>query len=239
VVECSERELIDYRLEWGDSAGQVRLVEMVGRREGIGDLLAEGVKRAAEKLGLAKYAVDIKGLEIPGYDVRSVPGMALAYATADRGGDHLRAWTIAAELQEPFIIKGKAKLTKDLQDRNSALWCLIGCDNIPANTTGDPMKFVDYSIIALNILGWEVDREKFLETGERIYNLTRLLNLREGFSKSDDQLPERLKEPREDTQWKIDEADFETMLHEYYSLRGWDEGGKPTSRTLERLQIEV
>jgi len=78
-----------------------------------------------------------------------------------------------------------------------------------------------------------------LEIGERIYNLTRLFNLREGFSRSDDRLPERLKEPREDTGWKIDEVDFETMLGEYYSLRGWDEGGKPTPKTLERLQIEV
>ena len=64
-------------------------------------------------------------------------------------------------------------------------------------------------------------------------------NSREGFSRSDDRLPERLKESREDTGWKIDEVDFETMLGEYYSLRGWDEGGKPTSKTLERLQIEV
>jgi len=245
VMECSEKGVIDYNLDYGDSEGQIKFVDMIGKREGIGDLFAEGVKRAAEKLGLTRYAVDIKGLEIAGYDVRGPVGMALAYATADRGGDHLRAWTITAELEELFTIKGKAKLTKDLQDRNSALWCLIGCDNILANTTGDPMKFVDYSINALNtigwkeVFGWEMDRQKFLEIGEGIYNLTRLFNLREGFSRSDDRLPERLKEPREDTGWKIDEVDFETMLGEYYSLRGWDEEGKPTSKTLERLQIEV
>jgi len=69
--------------------------------------------------------------------------------------------------------------------------------------------------------------------------LSRLFNSREGFARRDDQLPERLKEPREDTGWKIDEVDFEKMLDEYYSLRGWDEGGKPVSKTLERLQIEV
>ena len=101
------------------------------------------VERAANKLGLMKYAVDIKGMEVPGYDIRGPVGMALAYATADRGGDHLRAWTITAELENLFTTKGKAMLAKDLQDRNSALWCLIGCDNIPANTAGDPMKFVD------------------------------------------------------------------------------------------------
>ena len=243
VMECSEKGVIDYKLDYGDSEGQVKFVEMIGKREGMGDLFAEGVKRAAEKLGLAKYAVNIKGLEIPGYDVRGPVGMALAYATADRGGDHIRAWTVTAELEKLFTIEGKAKLTKDLQDRNSALWCLVGCDNLPANTTGDPLKFVDYSIDALNVIGWkkifgwDMNRDKFLEIGERIYNLTRLFNVREGFSKTDDQLPERLKEPREDTGWRIDEVDFEKMVDEYYSVRGWDEEGKPTAKTLERLQI--
>jgi len=245
VMECSEKGVIDYNLDYGDSEGQIKFVDMIGKREGIGDLFAEGVKIAAEKLGLARYAVAVKGLELPGYDVRGPVGMALVYATADRGGDHLRAWTISEELEETFVIKGKARLAKDLQDRNAALWCLIFCDNIIANTAGDPMKLVDYSIDALNSIGWqettgwEMDREKFLEIGERINNLTRLFNLREGFSRNDDQLPERLKEPREDTGWKIEELDFETMLGEYYSLRGWDKEGKPTSKTLERLQIEL
>ncbi|GAI57510.1 unnamed protein product, partial [marine sediment metagenome] len=192
-----------------------------------------------------KYAVNIKGLELPGYDVRGPVGMALAYATVDRGGDHLRAWTVAAELEEPFTIKGKAKLTKDLQDRNSALWCFIGCDNILGNTTGDPQTFIDLSINALNTIGWEktfkskMTTGKFMEIGERIYNLSRLFNVREGFSIADDRLPERLLEPREDTKWEISEADFETMLEEYYVFRGWDKDGKPTSETIARLQIEV
>jgi aldehyde:ferredoxin oxidoreductase len=150
----------------------------------------------------------------------------------------LRAWTIVSELEEPFTIAGKAKLTKDLQDRNSALWCLIGCDNIPANTTGDPAKFVDLSIQGLNTLGWETDREGFLEVGERIYNLTRLFNVREGFSRKHDRLPVRFEEPREDTGWRISRADFDRMLDEYYAIRGWDHDGKPTKPTLQRLGIE-
>ncbi|GFP43878.1 aldehyde:ferredoxin oxidoreductase, partial [Candidatus Hakubella thermalkaliphila] len=238
VMECSEKGLIDYRLNYGDSAGQVKLVEMIGQRKDIGDTLAEGLMRTAEKLGLQGHAVQIKGLEIPGYDVRGPVGMALAYTTADRGGDHLRAWTIVAELDDPFTITGKAKLTKELQDRNSALWSLIGCDNIPGNTTGDPAKFVDLSIKALNTLGWKIDEEKFLEAGERIYNLTRLFNVREGFSRKDDQLPLRFRKPREDTGWKITPADFDKMLDEYYAIRGWDHDGKPTKETLERLKIE-
>ncbi len=243
VMECSERGLIDYKLDYGDARGQVKLVEMIGKREGIGDLLAEGVRSAAGKLGLTEYAVAIKGLEIPGYDVRGPAGMALAYATADRGGDHLRAWTITAELEKPFTIQGKAKLTKGLQDLNSALWCLISCDNILANTTGDPAKFVELSLTALNTLGWretlgwEMTGEELLAIGERIYNMTRLFNLREGFTRKDDCLPRRLREPRTDTGWELTETDFQMMLKEYYTLRGWDENGSPTPQTLRKLNL--
>jgi aldehyde:ferredoxin oxidoreductase len=240
VMECAEKGLIDHRLAWGDAYGQVRLLEMIARREpGLGDLLAEGLGIAAKKLGHEELAVHIKGLELPGYDVRGPVGMALAYATADRGGDHLRAWTIVAEASAPHTIEGKARLTKDLQDRNAALWTLIGCDNIPANTTGDPAKFVEYSIKGLNLLGVEMDGARFLEAGERIYNLTRQFNVREGFSRKEDRLPPRLAEVREDTGWRIAPEDFERMLDEYYSLRGWDKDGKPTAETLRRLQLQA
>jgi aldehyde:ferredoxin oxidoreductase len=194
---------------------------------------------AAKKLGHEELAVHVKGLEIPGYDVRGPVGMALAYATADRGGDHLRAWTIVAEASAPHTIEGKAKLTKDLQDRNAALWTLIGCDNIPANTTGDPAKFVDFSLRGLALLGTEMTLASFLETGERIYNLTRMFNVREGFSRKDDRLPPRLTEKREDTGWSIAPEDFERMLGEYFSLRGWDGDGKPTRETLQRLRLSA
>lgn len=239
VMECSEKGLINYDLKYGDSEGQVKFAEIVGRREGLGNTFAEGLMRAAERLGLQEYAVQTKGLEIPGYDVRGPVGMALAYSTADRGGDHLRAWTIVAELDDPFTLHGKAQLVKDLQNRNSALWCLIGCDNIPANTTGDPEKFVDLSIEGLNTLGWPMHKGEFLEVGERTYNLTRQFNMREGFSRKDDQLPARFFEPREDTGWKIAQTDFDKMLEEYYTVRGWDKDGRPKRETLERLRIKT
>jgi aldehyde:ferredoxin oxidoreductase len=238
VMELSEKGLIDYKLDWGDGAGQVRLLELIARREGIGDLLAEGLGPAARKLGQERYAVHVKGLEIPGYDVRGPVGMALAYATADRGGDHLRAWTVVAEASAPHTLEGKAKLVKDLQDRNAGLWTLIGCDNIPANTTGDPAKFVDYSVKGLKALGQDMSVEKLLEGGERIYNLTRQFNVREGFSRKEDCLPPRLTEKREDTGWSIAPEDFERLLGEYYGLRGWDKEGRPTKATLQRLGIE-
>ena len=237
VMECSEKGLIDYNIKFGDAEGQFKLVEMIAKREGLGDLLAEGVKKASEQLDLEEYAVHVKGLEVPGYEPRGLPGMALAYATADRGGDHLRAWTIADEVEKNYTFEELAKLVKFLQDRNAALWTLIGCDNIPANTTGDPMRFVDLSIEMLNSLGFEMDKNKFFEIGERIYNLTRLFNVREGFGRKDDSLPPRFRESRKDTGWKIKESDFNKMLGEYYQIRGWDSEGRPTNETLSRLGI--
>jgi aldehyde:ferredoxin oxidoreductase len=239
MMECWEKKYTDYPISWGDGAAQVKLVELIAAREGIGDMLAEGLAPVAKKLGHEEMAVHVKGLEIPGYDVRGPVGMALAYATADRGGDHLRAWTIVAEASAPHTIEGKAKLCKDLQDRNAALWTLIGCDNIPANTTGDPATFTEYSVRGLNLLDIAMTKEKLLETGERIYNLTRLFNVREGFSRTEDALPLRLTEKREDTGWMIDPEDFERMIQEYYGLRGWDTQGKPTKETLQRLRISV
>jgi len=151
----------------------------------------------------------------------------------------LRAWTIGMELEEQFSTKGKAKLTKDIQDRNSATWCLIACDNIPPNASSGYGVFMDHSIKALDTLGWKMDEGKFMEVGERIYNLTRLFNVREGFSRKDDALPLRFHEPRADTGWKLTKADFDMMLDEYYSIRGWDSDGKPTQATLTRLGIEA
>jgi aldehyde:ferredoxin oxidoreductase len=239
MMECWEKKYSDYPIAWGDGAAQAKLVDVIARREGIGDLLAEGLAPAAKKIGHEEMAVHVKGMEIPGYDVRGPIGMALAYATADRGGDHLRAWTIVAEASAPHTIEGKAKLTKDLQDRNAALWTLIGCDNIPANTTGDPATFVDFSVRGLNLLDIPMTKERLIETGERIYNLTRLFNAREGFTRREDRLPLRLTEKREDTGWMIAPEDFERMLQEYYGLRGWDRDGRPTAQTLERLKVTV
>lgn len=237
VMELSEKGLIDHKLEWGDGAGQIRLLEMIAAREGIGDLLAEGVAVAGRKLGQERSAVHVKGLEVPGYDPRGPIGMALAYATSDRGADHLRAWTVVAEASAPQTIAGKAKLVKFLQDRNAALWTLCGCDNIPANTTGDPMRQVEFSLRALETLGIVKSLEQFLESGERIYNLTRQFNVREGFSRQEDRLPERLMERREDTGWSIGAEDFGRLLDEYYVLRGWDRDGRPTANTRRRLGL--
>ena len=239
AMECTEKGIKDFGVRFGDIDSHTALLRRIAKREGSADMLAEGVRAASEKVGAVDMAMQIKGLEFPGYDPRGVVGMALAYATADRGADHLRAWTITAELKEPFTVQGKAHITKYLQDRNAALWTLICCDNIPSNTTGDPEQWIAICLEMLKAVGITMDREEFQKVGECIYNLTRMFNVREGISRKDDCLPGRMHEGRLDTEWKITRKDFDKLLGNYYELRGWDNDGIPTRETLKRLGLEL
>jgi aldehyde:ferredoxin oxidoreductase len=239
LMELTERELLrDYKISWGDLESYMRLIYDIAYRRGIGNLLAEGLARASKELNAEEYAVHIKRLEIPAYDPRGVVGMALAYATADRGGDHLRAWTVAAELTSKLSLEDLVSLTKYLQDRNAALWTLIACDNIPGNSVKPPDEMIRIYIRMLNTLGFSYDEESFLKLGERIYNLTRLFNVREGVRRKDDSLPPRFFKPREDTGWVITKEDFNKMLDMYYNKRGWDSEGVPLKETLDRVGLQ-
>ncbi|MFZ8783840.1 MAG: aldehyde ferredoxin oxidoreductase family protein [Desulfurococcaceae archaeon] len=238
VTELCERGLLkDYEISWGEVDSYVKLIYDTAYRRGLGDILAEGLARAAKILNAEEYALHIKGLEIPAYDPRGVVGMTLAYATADRGGDHLRAWTVGAEVTTKLTLEDLVNLTKYLQDRNAALWTLIACDNIPSNAIRPPDEMIRIYIKMLNTLGLNYDEEGFLKLGERIYNLTRLFNVREGVRRKDDDLPPRFYKPREDTGWVITREDFEKMLNLYYTKRGWSSDGVPLKETLERLGL--
>jgi aldehyde:ferredoxin oxidoreductase len=238
LMELNEKGLLkDYKIHWGDSESYIKLAYDIAYRRGIGNLLAEGLARASKALNAEEYAMHIKRLEIPAYDPRGVVGMALAYATADRGGDHLRAWTVAAELTSKLTIEDLVNLTKYLQDRNAALWSLVACDNIPGNSVKPPDEMIRIYIQMLNTLGFNYDEESFLKLGERIYNLSRLFNTREGIRRKDDSLPPRFHKPREDTGWVITKEDFERMLDIYYSKRGWDSEGVPLKETLDRVGL--
>jgi len=236
TAEAYEKGLIDYELRWGDAEAYLKLMRMIAYREGVGDVLAEGVMKASKKIGAEDIAVHVKGMELPAYDPRGVVGMALAYATSDRGGCHMRAWTVAAELKNPFEFKGKAKLVKYLQDRNAALWSLIICDNV-VGYVSKPKRMFELCVDMLNSMGFSLTPDEFLKTGERIWNLTRMFNVREGFDREDDTLPPRMFEPRGDTGWTIRREEFERTLDEYYRLRGWDENGIPKEETLKQLDL--
>ncbi|MEF8774793.1 MAG: aldehyde ferredoxin oxidoreductase family protein, partial [Halobacteriales archaeon] len=242
AMEAAEAGLVDYDIEFGDAHAAKALVEQIVAREGIGDALADGTARAAEQLadGASRgreAAVEVKGMELPAYDPRASVGMGLAYATSDRGACHQRAWPIGTDAlggdRDPLSIEGQADAVVEDQDVNALLFSMITCD-----FTG-----YDYEYAAewLNALGYDVAPGDLETVGERAWNATRLFNVREGFDRDDDTLPERLTEPIEDagpaTGEALERERFETMLEEYYEKRGWRQDGVPKAETLSRLDI--
>lgn len=238
TMECSEKNFIPEKIAFGDEDSLIELIKKIGYRQGIGDVLAEGVKRASEKLNAQNIAVHVKGMEVPGYDPRGAFGMALAYATSDRGACHQRAWTVRAELEgklsPPYSPKGRAQFVKVEQDSNAARFSLVLCDFMPFGNN----DFVDMLNLAT---GFNFDEQEYTRAGERIWNLTRLFNVREGISRKDDTLPKRfMDEPLPSGPAKgqmISKEILDRMLDEYYQLRGWDENGIPKKEKLTELGL--
>jgi aldehyde:ferredoxin oxidoreductase len=244
AMESVERGLIPKKeggeLKFGDEEALIKLIGNIARREGIGDLLAEGVRKAAKSLGKKSenFAMEVKGMEIPGYDPRGTWGMALAYATSDRGACHQRAWTTKAEIEgklgERFSTKGRAKFVKDTQDERSVAYSLVICDFAP-------LEVKDFVSMLNSATGFDLNEEEYLLTGERIWNLTRMYAVREGISRKDDCLPKRLEEPLPDGPTKgkrISKAMLDQMLDEYYELRGWNREGIPIPKKLSELDLK-
>ncbi len=241
AMECFERDIITkddtegLEPRFGEPGPYIELIRKIAYREGIGDLLAEGVKRASEILGKnsSDFAIHSKGMEFPGYEPRGSPGMGLAYATSDRGACHQRAWTVGAELEmeKRFAPDGRARLVKETQDERAAAFSLVMCDFVPFG--------VDSFVKLFNsATGFDLTEEEYLRTGERIWNLIRIYNVREGISRKDDSLPKRMYEPLPDGPTKgnaFTEEMFRDMLDEYYSLRGWNTNGIPTKAKLKEL----
>jgi aldehyde:ferredoxin oxidoreductase len=256
AMECCERGWItkqELDLKWGDHRGIVDLVEKIGRREGFGNVLADGVVRAAKKIGKGaeQLAVHVKGLEFPMHDPRSQKAMGLSFATSPRGAVHkpctayievfnrgIRDLGIDPKKFDRFSIQGKAELTKIMGDLysvyNSLVLCMFAYP--PGN---DFLEAHHVSDLFSAATGFHIDAKELLKAGERIWNLQRLFNVREGISRKDDTLPARmLKESQTKGSAKGQIVELEPMLDEYYKLRGWDNMGIPTKRKLEKLGIK-
>jgi len=228
-------------IDWGNAKELSKLIEDIAyRKNKAGDILAEGVKIAAEKLGKNsnKFAVHAHGLEIPGYDPRGAFGMGLAYATSDRGGCHQRAWIVKSELNDPelerFSFEKKAQIVKDVQDERAAFFSLVLCDFAPISE--------EYCVELLNLAtGFNHTVESYLKCGERIWNLIRLFNLREGMNPLDDKVSSRFfKDSFTEGIAKgktLSKDEFNKSLKEYYLLRGWDEKGIPATKKLKDLGL--
>jgi aldehyde:ferredoxin oxidoreductase len=217
----------------------VSLVEKTARREGVGDVLAEGTARIARHFGAPELAMTVKGQAIPAYDPRGLKGMGVAYATSNRGACHLRAYTPASEVlgiggkTDPLDWQGKGKLTKLLQD------VMAFADSL------DICKFSAFAESAENyaqqysaFTGQPFTTEDVIRAGERIYNLERLYNNQAGFREGSDTLPDRfLKEASTASGSQGHVCELEQMLEEYYAQRGWNQGVVPEEK-LQQLGIK-
>lgn len=249
AMECFERGVITpdqvegRELRFGDLESVVYLSEIIARREGLGDTLAEGVKVAADRLGKdsQRYAIHIKGLEQSGYEARWAPAMMLAYMTADVGAHHNRAWAITHDVAVGRdLIEGKAAKVIELQHIRP-LFDALGICRLQWVELG--FELYHYEEMFKAVTGVDYSWEDLLKISERIFNLTRMFWVKHmpGFGRSWDYPPARMSE--EDTPTgpskgkRIPLEDLNRLLDDYYTLRGWSLDGLPTKEKLEELGL--
>jgi aldehyde:ferredoxin oxidoreductase len=241
AMEMSQRGYIKDTIRFGDAAAVVELVRKMGYREGIGDEMADGSYRFAEKHGHPELSMSVKKQDLPAYDPRGLQGHGLAYATALRGGDHVYGYMVAPEVLgspvklDPYVDTDKAFWTKTFQDLtatiDSAGICLF---------TSFAVDAADYAAALSAVTGFKLDDNGVLKTGERVWNLQKLINLKLGFTRDDDTLPKRLlEEPLREGGPKGRVWQREPLLSEYYHARGWDRDGRPTQAKLEELGLSA
>jgi len=249
IMECFERGLISanqtegLELCFGDGEASLTAIELIANRKGFGDILAEGVRAAADHIGedSDRFAMHVKGLEFPAYEPRGAFGSGLSFAVSPRGACHRRAWPPAKEIlggYPPYTVEGKAEMIKELYDENCVLHSLLVCD-MPAKFI--PLSLDDYSNYFHAVTGEWISKNDFLAIAGRIETLIRMFNLREGFTRKDDTLPYRtLFEPLPDGPAKgqfIGEENLNRMIDDYYACRGWDSAGVPTKSTLQKYEL--
>jgi aldehyde:ferredoxin oxidoreductase len=238
TMEASEKELIKERVAWGDVDKMVEIVHKVARREGIGDILADGIERAAKAFGDPSIAITVKGQAIPAYDPRGIKGMGASYATSNRGGCHLRGYTVASEVvgvpekTDPLVWEGKGKLLKFFQDL-AALADSFDMCKFSTFAENAEQYAAQYSAM----VGVPMDAQGLMTIGERIYNLERYYNNLAGIGEGADTLPARfLTEPSQSPASQGHVCELDQMLQEYYEARGWVNGVVPEEK-LKALQI--
>ncbi|MEB2836419.1 MAG: aldehyde ferredoxin oxidoreductase family protein [Desulfurococcales archaeon] len=247
AAEASEQGLIEERIEWGDFDRFAELTREIALRETeLGNLLAEGTRRAAEKLGgdSMRYAMQVKGLEVSAYDCHAAPGMALAYATSPIGAHHKDAWVISWEVATDRFSYGPEKAAKviELQRIRGGLFESFTTCRLPWVELGLDLDY--YPKLLYHATGIRYTWDELYAVADRIYALIRALWIRElgGWDRSLDMPPARwFKDPLTKGPLagsKLDLDSFRALLDSYYEQRGWDERGVPRRSTLERLGLD-
>ena len=235
-----KEKLRGLRVEWGSAEAIVELTWRTAYRSGIGDDLAEGAKRLAEKYGAPEIAMVVRGQELPAYDPRGAQGHGLGYATSNRGGCHLRAYMIAPEilgvpkLVDRFSTEGKPELVKHFQDVFAVVDSLVLC-----KFTTFALWTEDYAEMLSAVTGWDITSKELEIVGERIWNAERAFNILSfGDGRAYDTLPKRLlEEPMPEGPAKGHTVKLTEMLNKYYEIRGWRDG-RPTRTKLEELDLK-
>ncbi len=230
-------EDIGFPLYFGDADAMVKLTLMTGKGEGYGQVMQLGSYRMAEKYGHPELSMSVKKQEMPAYDGRAIQGMALEYATSNRGGCHVRGYLVSPEVMgipvktDPLVTEGKAGLLKTFQDLTSLVDSCGMCLFVTF-ALGLPEIAAQYR----EAVGSDETDEEILLKGERIWNLEKQFNIAAGVEK--DTLPPRLlREELPSGPAKGQVAHLYDMLGEYYELRGWDADGIPSEEKIAELDL--
>ena len=257
AMECYEEGIIDdettggVKLNFGDAEAMLKTVELIGKREGIGDILAEGSRRASRVFGeeSRRYLVEVKGQEAPMHEPRLKRGLGLGYAVSPTGADHchnlhdtvmnarsydsLRPLGIYEEVPVFSLGPDKVRLFRSQMQMRVLANCLSVCQ-FP------PWRFSEYGDLVQAVTGWDVSMHELVQVAERTLALAKIFNLREGFTREDDWLPPRFFQPQTSgalSETSVDPDVLRKAVDTYYEMMGWDEYGAPTEGTLYRLSI--
>jgi aldehyde:ferredoxin oxidoreductase len=247
AMDLTERGIHDFGMRFGEADRYVQMPGLIARRAGVGAELAQGVRKLCQQYGVPELAMEVKNLEMPGYDPRGSFGMGIGYATSDRGGCHMRAFPAGGEIVSGAVpaatMKGKVEgvirnrpPAFNSQDFTSIKYCGILCE-FWAITPAQLSQLFTY------LYDRELSDDEIMLMGERVWNLGRLLNLREGVEA--DALPRKLYSEQSahtsgpSAGQAIGEATWTRSLRRYYELRGWDAQGVPTEAKLRELAVDV
>lgn len=264
AMECFENGILTkddtggLDLKFGNAETMVKMVEMIANRQGLGDILAEGVKRAAEKIGKGaeKFVLEVKGKEIPMHEPRLKTGVGLGYAVSPIGADHTQMeHDPCFDKKGPFLDQlGPLGILEpveslDIGARKVRLftylqhwWTLGDCVEMCLFSTAPVRvwKIPQVAEMVNAVTGWDTSTWELMKVGERCTTMARAFNIREGFTKDDDRLPERFFGPLEGGPLKgtkLSKDEFQQAIATYYQMMGWDDDGVPTRAKLEELDI--